>query len=44
MSGRSAERLRQRFATYQKGVQMGRESIFDSSVGDIPVIAERERQ
>jgi hypothetical protein len=44
VSGRSAERLRQRFATYQKGVQMGRESLFDSSVGGIPVIAEREHQ
>jgi hypothetical protein len=43
-SGRSAERLRQRFATYQKGVQMGRESLYDSAVGNIPVIAERERQ
>ncbi|MEU7478058.1 nitrate- and nitrite sensing domain-containing protein [Lentzea sp. NPDC042327] len=43
-SGRSAERLRQRFATYQKGVQMGRDSLFDSAVGDIPVIAEREHQ
>ncbi|WP_434440965.1 nitrate- and nitrite sensing domain-containing protein [Lentzea sp. E54] len=42
--GRSADRLRQRFATYQKGVQMGRESLFDSAVGGIPVIAERERQ
>ncbi|MEV6242780.1 nitrate- and nitrite sensing domain-containing protein [Lentzea sp. NPDC051838] len=42
--GRSAERLRQRFATYQKGVQMGRESLFDSAVGGIPVIAEREHQ
>ncbi|SER40398.1 Signal transduction histidine kinase [Lentzea xinjiangensis] len=42
--GRSADRLRQRFATYQKGVQMGRESLVDSSVGGIPVIAERERQ
>ncbi|MFD5829731.1 nitrate- and nitrite sensing domain-containing protein [Lentzea sp. NPDC060358] len=41
---RSADRLRQRFATYQKGVQMGRESLFDSAVGGIPVIAERERQ
>ncbi|SDG43134.1 Histidine kinase-, DNA gyrase B-, and HSP90-like ATPase [Lentzea fradiae] len=41
---RSADRLRQRFATYQKGVQMGRESLYDSSVGGIPVIAERERQ
>jgi signal transduction histidine kinase len=44
IGGRSAERLRQRFATYQKGVQMGRESLFDSAVGGIPVIAERERQ
>ncbi|SFR28659.1 Signal transduction histidine kinase [Lentzea waywayandensis] len=44
ISGRSADRLRQRFATYQKGVQMGRESLFDSAVGGIPVIAERERQ
>ncbi len=43
-SGRSAERLRQRFATYQKGVQMGRDSLFDSAVGNIPVIAEREHQ
>lgn len=42
--GRSADRLRQRFATYQKGVQMGRESLFDSAVGGIPVIAEREHQ
>ncbi len=42
--GRSAERLRQRFATYQKGVQMGRDSLFDSAVGGIPVIAEREHQ
>ncbi|MBM7864072.1 sensor histidine kinase [Lentzea nigeriaca] len=42
--GRSAERLRQRFATYQKGVQLGRESLFDSAVGGIPVIAEREHQ
>ncbi|WP_229904975.1 nitrate- and nitrite sensing domain-containing protein [Lentzea cavernae] len=42
--GRSADRLRQRFATYQKGVQMGRDSLFDSAVGGIPVIAERERQ
>ncbi|WP_285644520.1 nitrate- and nitrite sensing domain-containing protein [Lentzea sp. NBRC 102530] len=42
--GRSADRLRARFATYQKGVQMGRESLFDSAVGGIPVIAERERQ
>ena len=42
--GRSADRLRQRFATYQKGVQMGRESLFDSGVGGIPVIAEREHQ
>ncbi|MFD4639299.1 nitrate- and nitrite sensing domain-containing protein [Lentzea sp. NPDC058436] len=41
---RSADRLRQRFATYQKGVQMGRDSLFDSAVGGIPVIAERERQ
>ncbi|WP_231114911.1 nitrate- and nitrite sensing domain-containing protein [Lentzea aerocolonigenes] len=44
IGGRSAERLRQRFATYQKGVQMGRESLFDSAVGGIPVIAEREHQ
>jgi signal transduction histidine kinase len=44
ISGRSADRLRQRFATYQKGVQMGRESLFDSAVGGIPVIAEREHQ
>ncbi|WP_197288726.1 nitrate- and nitrite sensing domain-containing protein [Nocardia sp. NRRL S-836] len=43
-SGRSAERLRQRFATYQKGVQMGRDSLYDSAVGNIPVIAEREHQ
>jgi hypothetical protein len=42
--GRYADRLRQRFATYQKGVQMGRESLFDSAVGGIPVIAEREHQ
>lgn len=41
---RSADRLRQRFATYQKGVQLGRESLYDSAVGGIPVIAERERQ
>jgi anti-sigma regulatory factor (Ser/Thr protein kinase) len=41
---RSADKLRQRFATYQKGVQMGRDSLFDSAVGGIPVIAERERQ
>ncbi|HEX7305308.1 nitrate- and nitrite sensing domain-containing protein [Lentzea sp.] len=44
LPARSADRLRQRFATYQKGVQMGRESLFDSAVGGIPVIAERERQ
>jgi anti-sigma regulatory factor (Ser/Thr protein kinase) len=44
VGGRSAERLRQRFATYQKGVQLGRESLFDSAVGGIPVIAEREHQ
>ncbi|WP_235921479.1 sensor histidine kinase [Lentzea tibetensis] len=43
-SGRSADRLRQRFATYQKGVRMGRESLVDSTIGNIPVIVERKHQ
>ncbi|WP_285751693.1 nitrate- and nitrite sensing domain-containing protein [Lentzea sp. NBRC 105346] len=43
-AGRSADRLRARFATYQKGVRLGRESLVDSAVGHIPVIAEREHQ
>jgi signal transduction histidine kinase len=43
-AGRSADRLRQRFATYQKGVRLGRESLVDSTVGNIPVIVERKHQ
>ncbi|MET1075051.1 MAG: nitrate- and nitrite sensing domain-containing protein [Umezawaea sp.] len=49
---RSAERLRQQFATYQRGVQMGRESLDDVESWDSPLFsttsgdmsAEKEQQ
>ncbi|WNV91828.1 nitrate- and nitrite sensing domain-containing protein [Umezawaea sp. Da 62-37] len=49
---RSAERLRQQFATYQRGVQMGRESLDDAESWDSPLFsttsgdmsAEKEQQ
>jgi signal transduction histidine kinase len=44
---RSAERLRQQFATYQRGVQMGRESLDDIDSWDSPLFgssAEKEQQ
>ncbi len=49
---RSAERLRQQFATYQRGVQMGRESLDDIESWDSPLFgstsgdmsAEKEQQ
>ncbi|WP_307868935.1 nitrate- and nitrite sensing domain-containing protein [Umezawaea beigongshangensis] len=42
--GRSADALRQRFATYQRGVQMGRSSLEDSAAGDLPLFPESHRE
>ena len=41
---RSAERLRQQFATYQRGVQMGRESLDDIDSWDSPLFGSTEKE